>query len=437
MQKTISLFILSIVLLACQSNNKDAKRLLDQGLQQVQNQQAEAAVTTYYQAINELKSSHNDSLLALAHNRLGDVLFKKNINKNARAHFQIAQAHAQSLEDKTLLAFAYRGLGKTYFFRKTDSSFYYFHKAQDLKESISDPEEISSIYNNLANLAYTTKDYRSALKYNTKALQLTNNQDKIDRNFALRGQVYAYISQFDSAFYYIHQASHSQNIRTRASSYIKLTELPPEAGLSDSLKFTYAQKANALVDSIERVDDIIRLVEISNQAEHTEQAKQFNWIVFGFSSLVISILLIIFYKMKHQTITQQENHTLTQKNQTNIQNIQEKLIASIQNFTSTPQYQEMRKVLAQNEAQFSYKELEELQKETLLHFKPYIKLLQPILSLSDKDAYLCCLFALKLSIKECAICRNVSPETIRSQKARIKKRIPQEWLELEIHNILF
>lgn len=437
MQKTISLFILSFILFACQSNCKDAKRLLDKGLQQVQNQQAEAGVATYYQAIHQLKNSHNDSLIALAHNRLGDVLYKKNINKNARAHFQIAQSHAQSLEDKTLLAFAYRGLGKTYFFHKKDSSSYYFHKAQDLKEEITDPEEISSIYNNLANLAYTIKDYSAALKYNSKALQLTRDLDKIDRNYALRGQIYAYLSQFDSAFYYIHQASHSQNIRTRASSYIKLTELPPEAGLSDSLKFTYAQKANALVDSIEKVDDIIRLVEISNQAEHSSQSKLINWILFGISGLIIGILLIVFYKMKHQRITQQENHTLTQQNQTHIKNIQEKLIASIQNFTSTPQYQEMRKVLTQNEAHFSYKELEELQKETLLHFKPYIKLLQPILSLSDKDAYLCCLFALKLSIKECAICRNVSPETIRSQKARIKKRIPQEWLDLEIHNILF
>jgi DNA-binding CsgD family transcriptional regulator len=216
-----------------------------------------------------------------------------------------------------------------------------------------------------------------------------------------------------------------------------LTELPQEAGLSDSLKFIYAQKANALVDSIEKVDDIIRLVEISNQAEHSSQSKLFNWIIFGLSSVIIGILLIIFYKIKHQTITQQENHTLTQQNQTHIQHIQEKLIASIQNFTSTPQYQKMRKVLSHNDAHFSYKELEELQKETLLHFRPYIKLLQPILSLSDKDAYLCCLFALKLSIKECAICRNVSPETIRSQKARIKKRIPQEWLDLEIYNILF
>ena len=59
--------------------------------------------------------------------------------------------------------------------------------------------------------------------------------------------------------------------------------------------------------------------------------------------------------------------------------------------------------------------------------EPYLQQLSSVVPLTGNDAFLCALIQLGFSTRECAVCRGISNETIRSQRTRLRKKIPQNF----------
>ena len=99
------------------------------------------------------------------------------------------------------------------------------------------------------------------------------------------------------------------------------------------------------------------------------------------------------------------------------------------NFKNSNEYTLLYKKINSDKESLSYEEQKKFQTIILKEFDTYLQQLSSIIPLTDNDAFLCALLQLGFSTKECAACRGISSETIRSQRTRIKKKIPQNFLD--------
>ena len=226
--------------------------LYRQGVKMEEQHIPDSALILYHQALKQLSGTQNQELKGKIYNHLGDLLLDYNIYETAQESYSQAIQASQSLADKSNLSQAYRGMGKYYYlYKDRDSALYYFEKPLGFFDQIANREERSSVYNNLTTAYKQRNNIEKALEYNAKALSLTRSEVKRLRNYAVRGQLFALQQQYDSALFYLEQASQSKDKSIRASAYFKLADLPEEAGINDSLRFFYLHEGYRLSDSIE------------------------------------------------------------------------------------------------------------------------------------------------------------------------------------------
>ena len=70
-------------------------------------------------------------------------------------------------------------------------------------------------------------------------------------------------------------------------------------------------------------------------------------------------------------------------------------------------------------------------------FEPYIEDLSKYVNLTREECLLCCLAQLKLTNQQCAACKNVSENAIRTQKSRIKNKVLQTMKSEELFDAIF
>lgn len=418
----------------------------------------DSAADIYRKAVDILEGSDNYELKGTIYNRLGDLLLMHEVYDRALDAHRHALKCGVRLEDKSCQSKAYRGIGKNFFLRNNiREALSYFSLAERLGESIKDKEERSSVYNNLSNAYSELKDYKKALEYNMKAISSTNDSLKICRNYAVKGRLYTILEKYDSAYYYLLIASKSKDARIKASCYYKLSEMPVESGVTDSMKYEYLNKAHLLSDSIE---DISKSVQIT-ETEHVHQLKLFknkerNKLIYFISALLGVVLLVGIYLYKrykcrlrlHQEKINNlyaDNAELREKTGQSDDSREKQIIAIVirtgniclEHFVTTPFYIELKQKLRAEDPVFNYAEQDELQEVIFREFNSYIQQISSIITLSSNDVFLCCLSLMKFTTKECALCRGVSNETIRSQRTRIKKKIPKTFLENGLFDAIF
>ena len=269
MKPIFILFVFIFLLCSCSGDrHTNALALYQEGELLEKLNIPDSAVNAYRKAADLLEGSQDYELICKVYNQLGDLLLIHEVYDRALVAHQKALKYGLLLEDKSCQSKAYRGIGKNYYLRKdTKEALTYFIRALQLKDRIKDKEECSSIYNNLSNAYGELKDYEKALEYNSEAIRLTEDSLKIYRNYAVRGRLSTLLQRYDSAYYYLVMASRSGDARIQASCYFKLSEMPVESGVTDSMKYEYLNKAHLLSDSIE---DISKSVQIT-ETEHIRQ----------------------------------------------------------------------------------------------------------------------------------------------------------------------
>ena len=439
---------LSILLGSCNRyHSEKAESLYLNGLDMEERHMPDSAVTLYHEALKQLGKSGNKELKGRIYNQIGDLLLKHNLYETAWDSYLQAREVSKNLDDKTNLSHAYRGMGKFYFlYKDRDSALAYFEKPLLFFEKIQSREEQSSVYNNLSSAYKQKNDLATALKYNAKALDLTEDQIKRLRNYAVRDQLFAMQMQYDSALLYLEEASRSEEKSVKASAYFKLAELPKEAGVNDSLKYLYLQEAYRLSDSIEnkaishQIDQQEHRRITLNIEEENRQRLILSIVVCIAIVLLLSIGVFALYR-KHlkrrseQMFAQKWEHqkARTQENENRelqiIEIIRKAGERCGKDFKTSDDYASLYKKITDEKISLSYDEQKKFQTIILKAFDTYLQHLSNIVPLSDNDAFLCALLQLGFSTKECAACRGISSETIRSQRTRIKKRIPKNFLE--------
>lgn len=448
----------SCLLFACQGNSYDrALALYREGNRLEEQHYPDSAVLAYRTAADLLTGSENYELLSRTYNRLGDLLLVYEVYDRAWEAHAAALEYGSLLEDKSCQSRAYRGLGKNFYLQKdAGRALEYFLQASELEDRVCDREERSSIYNNLSNAYSLLGKYEKALACNTKAIGLTGDSVKIYRNYAVRGRLFTLLQQYDSAYHYLSVASRSKDPRIRASCFYKLSDMPLESGVTDSMKYACLTRARILTDSIEDMGRAVQVTETEHlhllrQLESKEKNK-LAYVVMGSLFLILSTGIYLYRRYRcrvrvhREELNRQFAETEGKTGREQDNDTREKQIISIvsrtgsaclKNFMSLPFYGELKTRLKAETGNLSYTEQDELQRIIFKEFDSYIRQITAIVPLSANDVLLCCLSILGLTTKECAVCRGVSSETIRSQRTRIKKKIPSTFLEHGLFKVLF
>lgn len=459
MKPLLLLLILSNLLLACHKDkHSQAMLLFQEGKELEESNFPDSAINIYRQATELLNGTKENELMGEIYNQCGDLLLSNEVYHRALNAHKKALEYGNMLDNKTQASRAYRGIGKNYYLRKKEQeALSYFTKALQLKDQVWDKEEQSSIYNNLSNIYTVLKEYQTALEYSSKAIQLTQDSAKIYRNYSIKGRLFNLLHEYDSAYYYLLAGSRSQNIRTQASCLFKLAEMPLKSGITDSMKYEYLNKAQILSDSIEYIGKTVQIAEAEHQRQLERLKHEGNnkimYVVLLSAMAAMLVMLYLYYRYKRRLSLYQDkiNRLYTDLNGQNEEKIsdndhREKQIIHIvsrtgntctANFTSSPFYAELKKKLRSDDCSLTYAELDELQKVIFKEFDIYIQQISAIINLSANDITLCCLSLLRFTTKECAICRGVSNETIRSQRTRIKKKIPKTFFNNGLFNVIF
>lgn len=457
MRRAVLFVILSIVLLSVSCNqyhSEQAQKLYRKGVEMEERHIPDSAIILYHQALKQLDKAPNDTLKGDIYNRLGDLLLDHNLYETACDSYQQAVVVSQGLDDKSNLSHAYRGLGKYHFlYKDRDSVLFYFEKPLQFFNQIKNQEEQSSVYNNLASAYKQQSNIDKALACNARALSLTRDEVKRLRNYAVRGQLFALQMQYDSALFYLEQASHSRETSVKASAYFKLADLPEEAGIADSLKYRYLQEAYRLSDSIEnsavshQIDrqEHLRITADLKEKSHTRLLVAITICVVAV--LLLSVAVFLFYrrhlrhrneqlfahKWKKQEARAQENES---RELQLIDIIRKAGEGCSRDFKATPAYSLWYPKISSGKESLSYDEQKQFQTLVVKAFDPYLKQLSNVVPLTGNDAFLCALIQLGFSTRECATCRGISNETIRSQRTRIRKKIPENFLEQGLGTVI-
>ncbi len=465
MYKTLPILLI-LLLSACHRDIQKAEELFEKGKTLENEGCIDSAVIIYHQAIDLLAYTDKNTLKGEIYNQLGNLFINNSLYQNAFEAFKEGLKYNINLEDRTNASISLRGMGKSYAFRLIpDSAIKYVIQASLLIPHIKDREEISSIHNNLSGLYVDLKNFDKALEHNTLSSILTKDSANIYRNYYIKGEIFNIQENYDSAWTYYTAASHSNNIYTKAGCYLELSKLAKK--INPSKYAAYMEIYHDLNDSISRLEQTAEIT-IAEQYHlkntiNKERTKLSNWI---FIFLGISILLIGYHQYKIRTekkknndmdkilrdneiiiqqlhhqlseidkaLIQSKNHQETAQKQTEIyeklQNTQGIIISNIKitgeecvrAFMKSKIYRELKNKLKEHNSVLLQADQEKYQTDIIKEFRPYIQYLSTFTKMSQEDYYLCCLGLAGFTTKECAFCRGVTNEAIRSQKIRIKEK---------------
>lgn len=481
--RTTFLICLLFVLLSCQSHKQEtlARLSFAKAEQYARQQNADSAIIFYQDAIDRFPYFSNDSLKGHIYNRLGRFYTNNSLYQDAQRLFRAAWSFNQKLEDKTLASRSLRGIGKNFaFLSQSDSALAYMQKALSLADEIQDKEETSSLHNNLSGIYIDLHDYDKALYHNHISTQTSNDSNNIYRNYLIKAKIYRMKGQTDSALTYFHRALQSQDLYTQTATYMALARLAKEQNWSNYNE--WLEQYYQLKDSINHSESPVRITATSKELEkiniHHAGEKRLYWITILFLALLpLGVYLLIklqrarlrtsemdkqlrhssatieqlheqltalqaqLEQAQRQQETQQEQQAIHDRLHTMQQTITENLIQTgkscLNKFRKSTTYENLRKQLNEQNGILSLEKQARFQQLVLKDFKFFVQYLQTFTPLSQEDNYLCCLSLAGFNTKECACCRGVSSEAIRSQKNRIKEKLGKSLGQDQLFKHLF
>lgn len=451
MMKIDLLFIL-VLLISC-SNKKpssakisQAESLFQQGESLEKEGKADSAVIFYRKSLSLLDESDEYRLTATVYNRLGELLCHHRYYDRAIQLHKKAFEIADHITNKTSASQSLRGIGKCFIFKaQLDSTLYYMLKAYEMRQKINDQEELAAIYNNLSVIYSEMGMPGKAMEWNYKSMNTTEDRLTKYRNYSIRSSLFMQTGKYDSARYYSLLGLESNDIYIHANCLRRLSEIARIAGSKDSL--SYGRQFMVLMDSIEQLN---KTVEISDaelkleqqQAVDTLNKKSSAWFYWLLSILIfINLVIYSIYRRRKKrfnrrmikpsgpALPEQDN-----KEQVRIIIKRGELYAEL--FKESLAYNQLIRKLKTKD-HLLYNEQEELMKALAKTFDPYMNDLSKFINLTREECLLCCLVQLKLTNQQCAACKNVSENAIRTQKSRIKSKVFQAMKSEELFDAIF
>ena len=457
MNSRICYIVILLCFFACHSDRyqEKATRLYEYGIE-IESFQPDSAAYLYRRALS-LTSPNSDLSVAL-HLRLGNLLRTHHLYNRALEEHTIALKECMANDSTKYTARALREVGKDYLYKNSpDSALGYIKEALSLSEAASDTLEMTAAHNNLSVVYGELKDLEQATKHAYRAISLSKDSTLIYRTYSAIGKMFLLSGQYDSAYHYSRQGSLSPNIYTRANSYKQLCEVALETK-NGALYEECVNLLNLANDSIEKINRTESMGETEYQYDleqilYTEKTRYYRWIAVVIIGALLILFLYIQKRRSRDKAWKAQVEALRQKIETahecdegnikgnmgesnvvarQVDNERKELQSLIDkegdvcalSFMRTKAYKNMKSMIeAKSESVLSIDERQMVSQSIHKAFNEYIDALKKHTKLTQDEAVLCCLVKCGLNTKECAVCKGVSLNAIRTQKSRIKSKL--------------
>ncbi len=466
MKRIVLSLSISLLIGACNSNLQQANDFLEEGITFENAGKVDTALTCYNRAIELFEQTGNKEQIGETYNRIGSLFLNNELYHDACEVFQHGLKYNLTLKDKSKASYSLRGIAKSYAYQQMPEQALNYHlKTLPLISQIKDTDEIINIYNNLANTYFFLGQDEKATYYNTLTLQLAKDSATIYRCYSIKAGILAANHEYDSAKVYLEKGTFSNNLYTKTSCYLQLSELAKQTG--DSNYTNYLEKSSILKDSIERLNKSSDIANADKQFLRKDTTQKIQHLFkIGIPTIVLLIIIGLSFfflqrKRHRYKILAEKHHAQTLKEE--LQQMKEKLseaqeqqvseeelahkkqaiqdqsnailkeikkigITCRTKFIKSENYAIIQKKILNEDLSFSSTESKKYRNSILKDFNPYIIRLNLHASLPQEDSYLCCLLLLGFSTQVCAALRSVSNNAIRTQKHRLREKINKTFL---------
>lgn len=260
------------------------------------------AINAYLEALNQ--HFNNYMMQVQIYDNLAECYENQNFFQKALEMYQNSYAINKEHNDSTRIIYPLRGMANIYLLKEdTSKAINCYKQALHILKISKDSIWKSTIFCDMARLFHNQKEYKKAYKYINEAQKYAPISDDQSAIFFWKGMILSDLSKYDSAFYYLSQATLNKDIYTKAASYQSLYELKKKQHLYDEA-ITYNDEALILYDSIqnsqhqEEVNDILKEHALTMYRQEQKQIhiKQIAILcfctLFGIAMLIITFMYI-------------------------------------------------------------------------------------------------------------------------------------------------
>ena len=222
---------------------------------------AEDALSFYLEATTEIEKTNDYQLGFLINSEIGLMYLYRKLNDYAMEYFEKAHHNAELSNNQTYIAFSFIYITRAFSQKKQyNKAIEYYEKAIKIGQVNNYPTILASAMNETSFLFLKTGENKKALQYAKDCIKIKKTDQRI---FSL-GDTYRYLKMYDSAYFYLNQASLSPNIHTARSAYQALFYISQEE--KDYKKAVeYSNKLWFYQDSIGKTDRNKALIEMQEK----------------------------------------------------------------------------------------------------------------------------------------------------------------------------
>ena len=222
---------------------------------------AEDALSFYLEAATEIEKTNDYQLGFLINSEIGLMYLYRKLNDYAMEYFEKAHHNAELSNNQTYIAFSFIYIARAFSQKKQyNKAIEYYEKAIKIGQVNNYPTILASAMNETSFLFLKTGENKKALQYAKDCIKIK----KTDQRIFLLGDTYRYLKMYDSAYFYLNQASLSPNIHTARSAYQALFYISQEE--KDYKKAVeYSNKLWFYQDSIGKTDRNKALIEMQEK----------------------------------------------------------------------------------------------------------------------------------------------------------------------------
>ena len=240
---------------------RKALALYYKGILRHESHHAEDALSFYLEATTEIEKTNDYQLGFLINSEIGLMYLYRKLNDYAMEYFEKAHHNAELSNNQTYIAFSFIYIARAFSQKKQyNKAIEYYEKAIKTGQVNNYPTILASAMNETSFLFLKTGENKKALQYAKDCIKIKKTDQRI---FSL-GDTYRYLKMYDSAYFYLNQASLSPNIHTARSAYQALFYISQEE--KDYKKAVeYSNKLWFYQDSIGKTDRNKALIEMQEK----------------------------------------------------------------------------------------------------------------------------------------------------------------------------
>ena len=240
---------------------RKALALYYKGILRHESHHAEDALSFYLEAATEIEKTNDYQLGFLINSEVGLMYLYRKLNDYAMEYFEKAHHNAELSDNQTYIAFSFIYIARAFSQKKQyNKAIEYYEKAIKIGQVNNYPTILASAMNESSFLFLKTGENKKALQYAKDCIKIKKTDQRI---FSL-GDTYRYLKMYDSAYFYLNQASLSPNIHTARSAYQALFYISQEE--KDYKKAVeYSNKLWFYQDSIGKTDRNKALIEMQEK----------------------------------------------------------------------------------------------------------------------------------------------------------------------------